>query len=140
MRRPALLLAMLFCGLGAGAQQAAKAEITPNLTMISLKSGETLEIMDLWYSIDCESQLKSVPIAEVMEGPAEVSVTVKEAMVVPREQNCDKPLKGGKLLFSAKDVDNYSTSTLTVRITYDTKEGERKPSYSFNIILLPKQD
>jgi hypothetical protein len=140
MRYVALLLAMLLCGLNAGVPPTARAEITPNLPTISLKSGETLEIMDLWYSINCDSQLNGAPVAEVMEGPAEVSVTVKEAMVVPREQNCDRPLQGGKLLFSARNIDNYSTSTLTVRITYDTREGERKPSYSFNIILFPKQD
>jgi hypothetical protein len=140
MRRLTPLLATLLCGLHAGVLSIAHAEITPNLPTISLKSGETLEIMDLWYSINCDSQLNGAPIAEVMEGPTEVNVTVKEAMVVPREQNCDKALKGGKLLFSAKEIDNYSTSTLTVRITYDTREGERKPSYSFNIILLPKED
>ena len=140
MRCLALLLAMLSCGFDAGVPRTADAEITPNLPTISLKSGETLEIMNLSYSVNCDSQLNSAPLAEDMEGPTEVSVTVKEAMVVPREQNCDKPQKGGKLLFSAKDIDDYSTSTLTVRITYDTREGERKPSYSFNIILLPKQD
>lgn len=140
MRCLALVLAMLSCGFDAGVPQSGDAEINPKLPTISLKSGETLEIMNLSYSVNCDSQLNSPPLAQVMEGPTEVSVTVKEAMVVPREQNCDKPQKGGKLLFSAKDIDDYSTSTLTVRITYDTREGERNPSYSFNIILLPKQD
>ncbi len=140
MRRSAVMLSLLLCGAGLSARQAANAEITPNLPTISLKSGETLEVMDLWYSINCVSQLNSAPLAEVMEGPNEVTVSVKGAMVVPREQDCDKPIGGGKLLFSARDIHDYSTSTLTVRINYDTKDGYRKPTYSFNIILLPKQD
>ena len=140
MRRSAVLLSLLLCGAGLGERQAANAEITPNLPTIALKSGETLEIMDLWYAINCESQLKSAPLVEIMEGPSEVAVSVKEATVIPREENCDKPIKGGKLLVSAKDIENYSTSTLTVRITYDTKDGERNPSYSFNIILFPKPE
>ncbi|MFY9640239.1 MAG: hypothetical protein ACLPJW_10690 [Rhodomicrobium sp.] len=140
MRCSAVLSGVLSCGLSVAAWQGASAEITPNLPTISLRSGETLEVMDLWYAINCASQLNSAPLAEVMEGPSEVTVSIKEAMVVPREQDCDKPIGGGKLLFSAKDVHDYSASTLTVRITYDTKDGERKPTYSFNIILLPKQD
>ena len=140
MRHSAVLLSLLLCGAGLGARQAANGEITPNLPIISLKSGETLEIMDLWYAINCESQLNTAPLAEVMEGPAEVTISVKEAMIIPHEENCDNPINGGKLLVSARDIENYSTSTLTVRITYDTKEGERKPSYSFNVILFPKPE
>jgi hypothetical protein len=52
MRRSVVLLSLLLCGAGLGARQAADAEITPNLPIISLKSGETLEIMDLWYAIN----------------------------------------------------------------------------------------
>jgi hypothetical protein len=135
-----MLLGVLLCGLGVAAHREARAQITPNLLTIALKSGETVEVKDLWYSVNCKSQLKSPPAVEIMEGPTEVAASVKEAMVVPRQQNCNKPVKGGKLVLTAKEVGDYSTSKLTIRITYDTKDGERKFSESFNIELFPKQD
>ncbi|MGO9484722.1 MAG: hypothetical protein ACLPX9_09095 [Rhodomicrobium sp.] len=138
MFRPAARVSLLLAGLIVAAHQEAAAQITPNLPSLSLKSGETVEVMDLWFSVNCKSQLKSTPIAEIMEGPSEVTVDVKEAMVVPRQQNCSKPVKGAKLFVSAKDIADYSTSKLTIRITYDTKDGERKLSQSYNVALFPK--
>jgi hypothetical protein len=136
MLHRAMLLSVLLGGFITAPQEAV-AQITPNLPSISLRSGETVEVMNLWFSVNCKSQLKSTPMAEIIEGPSEVTVSVKEAMVVPRQQNCSKPVKGAKLFVTAKDVADYTTSKLTIRITYDTKDGERKPSESYNLTLFP---
>jgi hypothetical protein len=138
MNRAAILgIALgIFCG---AVEKGALAQITPNLPSIALKNGETVEVTEVGLAINCRSILTSTPVAEVMEGPSEVTVTVKEAMVIPRVQNCNKPIKGGKLIFTAKDIEDYSTSKLTVRITYHTKDGDKQYSLSYNITLYPKQ-
>ena len=66
-----------------------------------------------------------------------VSVTVKEAMVLPRAQKCANRIPGGILMISAKDIQDQSYTPLTVRITYNTKDGERKRSQVFNLSLFP---
>ena len=104
-----------------------------------MKSGETLEITDLWYSVQCQSQLKSAPTAEVLEGPPEIAVSVKKAMVVPREQGCSEPIEGGKLYVAASEIADYGISKLTIRITFDTKDGERTVSEIYNVTLFPKE-
>ncbi len=119
--------------------EAANAQITPDLPSISLKSGETLEIADLWYAVHCQSRLKSAPTVEVLEGPPEITVSVKKAMVVPREQNCSKPIEGAKLYVAASEIADYGTSELTIRITFDTKDGERRVSETYNVTLFPKE-
>lgn len=135
-------LAWVCLGAGAcavAAPDATNAQITPDLPSISLKSGETLEIADLWYAVHCQSRLKSAPTVEVLEGPPEITVSVKKAMVVPREQNCSKPIEGAKLYVAASEIADYGTSELTIRITFDTKDGERRVSETYNVTLFPKE-
>jgi hypothetical protein len=121
-------------------QQETCAQARNTLSAIALKSGESVEVLDLWSVANCRSTLTATPTAEVMEGPSEIAVSVKEAMVVPRERECNKPVKGAKLVLSAKEIDEYSNSKLTVRVTFKTKDGDTQRSYSLNATLFPKQE
>jgi len=139
MRRSLAWFCLAVSACAVAVPEAANAQITPDLPSISLKSGETLEIADLWYAVQCQSQLKSAPTVEVLEGPPEITVSVKKAMVVPREQNCSKPIEGAKLYVAASEIADYGTSELTIRITFDTKDGERRVSETYNVTLFPKE-
>jgi hypothetical protein len=139
MRRSLLGFCVAVGACAVAAQEAANAPITPDQSSISLKSGETLEIADLLYSVDCRSQLKSAPKVEVLEGPPEIAVNVKTAMVVPRGQNCHEPIEGAKLYVTANEIAEYGASRLTIRITFDTKDGERRVSETYDVILFPKE-
>jgi hypothetical protein len=104
---------------------------------VVLKSGESVELGQVYWVSHCRSLLKSPPEAEVLEGPPQVTVSVKEAMVLPRTQGCAKKIPGGILVVSAKDVDDPSYTHLSVRINYKTKDGDRKWGHVFNLQLLP---
>jgi hypothetical protein len=41
------------------------------------------------------------------------------------------------LTVTAKDIEDQSYTTLTVRITYKTRDGDRKFSHVFNLSLIP---
>jgi hypothetical protein len=114
--------------LGTGAQAQVR---------IALKSGESAEVMTLYYISHCKSVLKSVPEVEVLDGPPGVTVSVKEDMVLPRAQNCASRVKGGMLVITATNIEDPSSSVLTVRITYRTRDGDRKLSHVFNVSLFP---
>jgi hypothetical protein len=58
-------------------------------------------------------------------------------MVLARFQKCATPIKGGKLFLAAKGIEDSSFSTLTLRVTYKTRDGDRKLSHVFNLQLLP---
>ena len=139
MRRSLARFCLAVSACAVAAPEAATPQITPDLPSISLKGGETLEITDLWYSVHCQSQLKSTPTAEVLEGSPEITVSVKKAMVVPREQSCPEPIEGGKLYVTASEIADYGISKLSIRITFDTKDGERKVSETYNVTLFPKE-
>ena len=119
--------------LGAGAQ----AQTVRNVPSIALKNGESTELGDLYWVVNCKSLLKSAPEAEILDGPPGVTVTVKEGMVLPRAQKCANRVQGGTLLIAAKEIEDHSVSEFTVRITYRSRDGERKLTSVYNLALFP---
>lgn len=104
---------------------------------IALKSGESIELMDLYVASNCRSVLRSTPEAEVLDGPPGVTVTVKAAMVTPRAFGCAKEVPGGKLVITAGEIEDPSYTQLTIRVTYRTRDGERKYSVVYSLSLFP---
>lgn len=105
---------------------------------IALKNGEATEVSDVYFiGTNCRTLTTATPEVEVLDGPPGVSAAIKPAMVVPRTYGCAKPVSGGKLILSAKEIDDYSHSTMVVRITYKTREGDRQRSQHFNVTLFP---
>jgi len=104
---------------------------------VALKSGETTEVQDLYWVINCQSQLLEKPEATIMEGPPGVSLSVAEAMVLPRFQQCPKAIKGAKLFMTAQKIEEQSSSVMTVRLKYKTKDGPREQALNFTISLFP---
>ena len=112
--------------------------IDANAQSLALRSGETFELGEFWYvSKDCKSLLVGLPKLEIMDGPPGVSVAIKEAMVTPHAVSCANPVRGAKIMISAKDVDSYSQTQLVVRIMYQTRNGERQATRRFTVSLFP---
>ncbi len=132
------LVAIVYLGIaGIVGSAGAHAQTITNSPTIALKSGESAELSDIYWVVNCRSVLKSTPEAEILDGPPGVSVAIKAAMVTPRAQRCPKPVPGGTLVITAGDIEDASYTTLTIRITYRSRDGDRKPSQIYNISLLP---
>src|SRR6516225_8483103 len=90
------VLAIVHLGIaGIVGSAGAHAQTITNSPTIALKSGESIELGDLFWAVNCRSVLKSTPEAEILDGPPGISVAVKAAMVTPRAQRCPKPVPGG---------------------------------------------
>jgi hypothetical protein len=136
-RLNASLVATLL-GIGCLTLSAANAQTITPTPSIALKNGETFELPNAYYiSTSCKSLLVATPEVEILDGPPGVSVSIKEAMVTPRGYNCAKPVTGGKVIISAKDVDEPSFSTMTLRYKFKTRDGERFLSQVYKISLFP---
>jgi len=129
-----LILASLFGNASTHAQGVMR---LANAGTIALKSGESTEVGNLYFIADCRSILKSPPEVEILDGPPQVTAAIKEAKVLPRAQNCATPVAGGILVLSAKEIEDPSFSRITIRLTYKTRDGDRKWSQVFNLQLLP---
>jgi hypothetical protein len=105
---------------------------------ISLKSGESTELMNLYWTVNCRSVLKRTPEVEIIDGPPQVSATIREAMVTPRTAGCAKPVSGGILVVTAaKEIEDPSSTRMTLRIKYAGKDGNRQSSLVYDVALFP---
>jgi hypothetical protein len=128
------LAAGLVAALGAATAHAQAA----NAQNIAIKSGETLELMNLYVVLNCRSAVIGKPEAEILEGPPDVKVTVKEGDVVPRSQGCFNKIKGGTLLLTApQEIDDSGVTRLVIRVKFKTKDGDRTQSLVYNLSLIP---
>jgi len=106
-------------------------------TRIALKSGESTELGLVYFVSNCASIMLGDPEVEVVEGPPELTLSFKSGMVIPRAQKCAKPVRGGTLILTAKDIDEPKQATLTYRVKYKTKDGDRQRSGVYNVSLFP---
>ena len=104
---------------------------------VALKSGESTDLDVLYFVGNCKSILVSKPEVEILEGPPELSLSVREEMVLPRRQACSNKVSGGILVLKAADVSESKQARLTYRIKYKTKDGDRQRSNVYNVSLFP---
>jgi hypothetical protein len=104
---------------------------------LALKSGESSELHPVYWVVNCRSIVVGTPVIEVLEGPAEITLALKEGKVLPRRQNCANEVPGGTVVATAKDVTAPKQGKLTYRIKYKTKDGDRQTGHIYNVSLFP---
>lgn len=104
---------------------------------VALKSGESVELGPVYWVINCRSVMIGIPEIEILEGLDGVNLAIKEGMVMARRQNCPKPVQGGTLVITAKQVGEPTEGKLTYRLKYKTKDGDRQTSRVYQVSLFP---
>jgi hypothetical protein len=104
---------------------------------IALKNGESVDLLPVFGEKNCRSILTETPKVEVLEGPPELKVTVREDMVAPRRAACKDKIKGGVVVITANDVKARTEGKLTFRVKYKGKDGDRQTAHTFNVTLFP---
>ena len=133
----ALVVSSLLISVSGGGVQAQTIQFT--VSEVALKSGESAELADVFYvSASCKSLLKATPEVEILDGPPGVTAAINPAKVVPRGFGCAKPVSGGKLVITAKDIQEPSYTRMVLRINYKTLSGDRQRSENINISLFPE--
>jgi len=117
-----------------GAQQA---QAESNVRTLALKSNESIELQTVYWIANCRSIMIGLPEVEVLEGPEELTLSVKDAKVLARRQNCAERVPGGVLTATTKEVAEPKQAKLTYRLKYKTKDGDRQTSHAFNVSLFP---
>src|SRR5260370_10860189 len=111
----------------------AQARAQTNISRIAVKSGESVELGTVYWVSNCRSIVVGVPEVEVLEGPAELTLSIREGMVNARRGNCAKPIPGGTLVATAKEIKEPMEAKLTFRGKYKTKDGDRQTSQIYNV-------
>ena len=108
-----------------------------NVQRITLKNGESVELHPIYWVVNCRSIMVGMPEIEILEGPPEVTLAIKEEMVLPRRFNCANRVPGGTIVATAKDVKEPVETKLTYRVKYKTKDGDRQSAQTFSVELFP---
>lgn len=109
----------------------------PQIRRIALKNGETTELGHVYWTTNCRSIMVGTPEVEILEGPPELTLTIKPGMVVNRAAGCTNQVPGGTLVATAKDVQGTKTARLVYRVKYKTRDGDRQVANTYNVELFP---
>ncbi|MCW6510705.1 hypothetical protein [Lichenifustis flavocetrariae] len=105
---------------------------------VNLKAGESVDIDNVYWVAKCKSLLRGKPVADILEGPSDVTVSIRDEKVTPRSGGCSQPIDGGVLVLKApKEVKAKTEAKVTIRIKYPTSDGERQGSRIVNLTLFP---
>jgi len=108
-----------------------------NTLRVALKNGESVDIGPVYFITNCKSIVIGRPDVEILEGPPEVTVSIREEMVLPRLQNCAQKVPGGTVVLTAKDLTASKEAKITYRVKYKTKDGDRQRGVVVNVPLFP---
>jgi hypothetical protein len=131
-----VILAALPFGI-ADAVMTGKGHAEGRVERVALKAGESIDLMPVYWVANCKSIMLGIPEIEVLEGPPQVTLSIKEETVLPRRQGCVNRVPGGVLVATAKDIKESLDSKITFRLKYKTRDGERPRAYVYRLSLFP---
>jgi len=131
----ALLAILALAITGAAIDSGAHAQ--SRLSRLAAKNNESIEIGPVYWVVSCRSVMIGLPEIEILEGPPQVALTIKEGQVLPRRQGCASKVSGGMLMLNAKDVTEATEAKLTYRLKFKTKDGARQTSGAYIVSLFP---
>ena len=102
---------------------------------LAAKSGETIDVRPVYGASHCKSILTAPPEVELLQGPPEVKLSVREDMVTPR--NCREKIKGGYVVATVGQIKQPIDGKLTFRVKYKTKDETRQVGYNYSVTLVP---
>src|SRR5262245_3816185 len=125
------ILAMVGITIEAGGQAQA------DVRRLVIKSGENVELGPVYFVANCRLIMIGLPEIEILEGPPELTLSIKETQSFRAAKAVLPRVAGGKLMLSAKSVTDRTEAKLTFRLKYKTKDGDRQISNSYIVSLFP---
>jgi hypothetical protein len=123
------------CLIGIAALSAPPAYAEEEKT-IAAKSGESVDVIPVYGARNCRNLLTAPPEVEVLQGPPEVKLSVREDMVTPK--NCANKIKGGVVVAAIGEIKQPIEGKLTFRVKYKTKDGANQVGHTYKLSLFPK--
>jgi dienelactone hydrolase len=118
----------------------AKAQDHSSLQLFSIKSGETLPIRVVTLvTATCDPLFLDFEGIDVLEGPPELSLQFEPGMVhtFTTTHECPKPVNGGTVVGTAKEVTGRKEALLAFRVRMKTKQGPKQLTARYRVLLFP---
>lgn len=103
----------------------------------AIKGSETIDLYSVYWIQNCKSILKSFGGIDVLQGPSQVTLALREQPVNATRQHCRAPVKGAVVTATGKGITQPSTSDLTFRVRYNTTDGPKQSVFTVEMKLFP---
>jgi hypothetical protein len=103
---------------------------------VALKPGESVDLFPVYWIADCKSTLKQFLGAEVLVGPPQLSVSLREEPVAARRQGCAQKVPGAILVLAAGGDAAAFEGTVRVRVRYSTEDGEKQSVHPVKVLVV----
>ena len=103
----------------------------------TLKAGESADLSAVYWVRNCQSLLKSFIGVDVLEGPPNAELTIREESVLPTRQGCPNRVPGGMVVLKLKPAAAKFEGAIKYRVRYNTEEGDKQSSHSRTINIVP---
>src|SRR5260370_8015593 len=82
-----------------------------NVQRIALKSGESVELQPVYWVVNCRSTMVAIPELEILEGPTEETLGIKEEMVLPPRFNFANPVPRATIRATTNHLNHPAPTT-----------------------------
>lgn len=103
----------------------------------SIKSNEEISLFGVYWIAHCKSILKSFAGIDKLEGPSDISLSLKPGKVYARRQGCPKPVRGATVFIKAGKIKSHTQAKLVFRVRYNTKHGRKQSTHTVTIGMYP---
>jgi hypothetical protein len=132
---PTIVAAIQMFVAAAAIEEGASAQ--SELRRVAAKNGESIDLHSVFWVSSCRSIMIGLPEIEMLEGPAQATLSIREEPVLPRRFNCAAKIPGGTLVLSIKGVTEKTEAKLTYRLKYKTRDGDRQTSQAYIVSMFP---
>jgi hypothetical protein len=113
---------------------------TPSLAQdgtLKAKSGEVIDLRPVFRQVNCRGTLLATPEVEVLQGPQELALSVRDEMVEVPEASCPRKIKGAMVVATVGQVSQPLEGRLVFRVKYKGKYRNTQTGHAYDFSLSP---
>jgi hypothetical protein len=104
---------------------------------LKAKSGEVIDLRPVFRQVNCRGTLLATPEVEVLQGPPELILSVRDEMVEVPEANCPRKIKGAMVVVTVGQVSQPIEGRLVFRVKYKGKYRNTQTGHAYDFSLSP---
>jgi hypothetical protein len=99
------------------------------------KSGEVIDLRPVFRQINCRGMLLATPEVEVLQGPPELTLSVRDEMVEVPDANCPKKIKGAMVVVTVGQLSHPVEGRLIFRVKYRGRYRNTQTGHAYDFSL-----
>jgi hypothetical protein len=104
---------------------------------LKAKSGAVIDLRPVFRQVNCRGMLLATPEVEILQGPPELTLSVRDEMVEVPAANCPRKIKGAMVVATIGQVSQPIEGRLIFRVKYKGKYRNTQTGHAYDFSLSP---